>query len=423
MFRKELLFILLLSALVRLPWLFTVPMQEAPDEYAHWWVVEFIRTNWALPDYNQIMSAGASAVYGSLPQLGYLPHILLSAGFPASESSLFSRLGSLLAGIVTVWAAYWTGNEMFPDKRFLKLCFVFLIVFHPQLIFVHAYTNNDSTAAALCSLIFLAMIRLVKNGPTMARCLLIGVLLGFLALCKYTGATVGVVAVLAVVASARMHKSPRALLAKCLGIIVLMPAAVSGVWFWRNNQVFPGDFLGTHTMYETWAETFGRRHNYYLSPWKVIKQKEWWSGIFHSFWGLFGYMNRFLPRPVYSLYQAFMALSVMGWLKSCLSRSNLPESGRAAGEDAAIYILMAVAVVLNLLAVIWASTGNLGGPQGRYLFPSEIPVMLILLAGLNKLAGKHSRYLVGAFVVFNAVVAIGAWFMLYSIYGLHSRPY
>lgn len=60
---------------VRLPWIFMVPMQEAPDEYAHYWVIKFLREHWRLPSAVEVHAGGPSAVYGSLPQLGYLPHV------------------------------------------------------------------------------------------------------------------------------------------------------------------------------------------------------------------------------------------------------------------------------------------------------------------------------------------------------------
>lgn len=54
---------------------------------------------------------------------------------------------------------------------------------------------------------------------------------------------------------------------------------------------------------------------------------------------------------------------------------------------------------------------NLGGAQGRYLLPSEVALLALLVGGLSRL-GKFGKYVVLSLVIFNAAVCIGAFVML-----------
>lgn len=85
---------------------------------------------------------------------------------------------------------------------------------------------------------------------------------------------------------------------------------------------------------------------------------------------------------------------------------------------------MTVCLVANILAMIYASTVNLGGGQGRYLFPSEIPIMSILVAGLTSLKAPWSKTLLLSLLIFNIAVAIGATVYLFPLYGFNlARTY
>jgi hypothetical protein len=66
--------------------------------------------------------------------------------------------------------------------------------------------------------------------------------------------------------------------------------------------------------------------------------------------------------------------------------------------------------------MIWASVYNYGGPQGRYLITSEIPIQALIIGGMS-LFGKKSKWLIIAFLAFNALVCIGSWIYLFRLYG------
>ncbi len=170
---KELLLIACLAFAVRLPWLMMVPQVEAPDENTHRWVINFVAKNLSLPDSQTIKSGGSIAVYGSLPQFGYLPHILLlklvPEGLSPSLVDKLVRLASVLMGVLVVVAAYFIGQILFLPDRLAAIALPLLIVFHPQFVFVNSYANNDVTTAALSALSLLLLILCLRDGLSVRR--------------------------------------------------------------------------------------------------------------------------------------------------------------------------------------------------------------------------------------------------------------
>jgi hypothetical protein len=410
--------------MVRLPFMFTVPMVEAPDEFAHFWVLKFMRDYLRLPGAAEVAAGGPSAVYGSLPQLGYLPHVAIGLATPVHDISLFARFGSLLMGLVLLYASYQIGRLIFRDNRLLAFALPATIVFHPQLAFLHSYSNSDSTATALGAVILLLALRGINTGITVARCALIGVLMGWLALSKYSGLGVMPAIAFTLVASAVLNRQSVTKVVAALGACGAAAAAVSGWWFVRNYYEYNHDFMGTQTMYRSWATTFHREMNYSVPASHIIKSLRWWRMMFFSFWGLFGYMNKYLWRPVYFVYLGYLIAATVGGAKLlfAFAREKMRAMSRQDWESSIAWTCMALTVVLNLAAMIWASTKNLGGPQGRYLFPSEIPVIALLLLGMSGFGSRWSRVLVGSFIGFNVVVCLGSWLWLFSMYGFHARP-
>jgi hypothetical protein len=445
-FFSPLLFALcMLFAAVRLPFIFTVPMVEAPDEYAHYWVARFLSDYHRLPHAAEVFAGGPSAVYGSLPQLGYLPHLAVASLFHQNDFVLFIRFGSLAMGMVLFYCAYALGRELFPRQRLLSLALPLAVIFHPQLVFVHAYLNNDSTSSAVASVLLLLAVRSLRCGISMPLSVSIGVLTGWLALTKYSGLGILPSVAVCLIASAFINRIGigRALLN--FGTSAVIAAGLCGWWFVRNLHEFQGDLMGTKTMYLTWATTFHRELTYYLPASHIIKNIRWWRMMFFSFWGMFGYMNKYMWRPVYFIYLGYVIVAAVGFLKMVAvrvidrvqARNVMPaptigsslkdategdEAQRNSRIQTVAWSALGLSVVLNLASMIWASTTNLGGPQGRYLFTSELPVLALMIGGISLLSKKYGTRLVLSFLLFNAFVCVCVWVWLCNIYGFHGHP-
>ena len=70
-----------LCVLIRLPWAFIIPISQAPDEGAHYWVMHFIWNNCRLPGLSDAASEPGAAYYSALSTVSYIPHLISAAVF------------------------------------------------------------------------------------------------------------------------------------------------------------------------------------------------------------------------------------------------------------------------------------------------------------------------------------------------------
>ena len=400
-----------------------VPMAEAPDEVTHVWVAKFCAEQMRLPTLSDVKAAGPAAVYGSIPQFGYLPHIIALKTSCQLPQLVALRLGSLLMSVVAVIAAYFTGRWIFLTNRLLALALPYLLVFHPQFVLVGSYTNNDITASACASLVLLMLLRTLQRGLNLSISITIGCLLAWILLSKYSGLCLFPVALIFLVSAAWVHETSLLGLIFNLMAMVVPGLVLSGAWFYRNRIEFDGDITGTRTLHYIWTSTYHRRFDSYRSPLAIVLETRWWRMNFFSFWGWFGYMTRSLPRPFYYGYLTFVILAFAGGfrrLKDFAKElfngvSNSQRSGLVRPLAWLMFITLAVA---NLLTSLAASSSGIAGPQGRYLFISEIPLMALMLGGLANLPAKMIKPTVWALLLFNLSTYFYSSCYLYSLYCL-----
>lgn len=426
------MFVLLLALAVRIPFLFIVPMVEAPDEFAHFWVTRFLSENLTAPDAQQVIAGGPSAVYGSLPPFGYLPHVFFTKVIPGLDISFTERLGSIVGGMVTVFAGFKLGQILF-DKRWMQLALPVCVALHPQFVFVNAYCNSDSTACALASLLLWLSALMIWNGPRIGYAAAAGALSACLALSKFSALAVVPAAFFAVISSCWIFGLSFAQTAIRIGLFCAVGGSLCLPWFARNAAVFNGDWLGANTMRASWAKTFNRSIEP-VSLSSVLKQKVWWQQLFCSFWGVFGYQKHYLPVPFYFAYLISIVVSSVGvftQLSHLLKKKNsaILFLNRSSDDEKiflkkqAIWLSLLFSVVLSWAGLFYAAAQNLGGPQGRYLFPSEISFMSIVIAGLYGVHAKAGKWLVFTYLALNGLALFYSMFMLFSMFGMRLKPY
>lgn len=376
------------------------------------WVAQFLRDHLRLPSSQEVFAGGTPAEYGSLPQFGYLPHVLIGQFFPSSEFTFVSRFGSLVAGIPTVWAAFAVASELFSGSSFLIYALPLMIIFHPQLVFTQSYTNTDSTTTSLASIVIYLVVVSLKYGLTLRRAVLIGFLLGWTGLSKHTGLTITPAVGVGLLLSCYLNQTSLSQSIALLGAAASTFLATCGWWFVRNFYEFNGDFLGSKTMYETWAKILPRKDGKVVHPWPQLQTIGWWRFVFFDFWGLFGYMNRYLWRPVYIAYLAFVIIAVGSWLKQQKKPPDTtPEP--VAPQMKAVWIFFLLCPLCNLIGMVSVTLMNVSGPHGRYLFPSEVAIFALILAGFMRLGERPGKVLIGLLLAINACVTIGSWLAFY----------
>ena len=415
---RDLCLLAALYCAIRLPWVLTLPRTEAPDEANHLWVASFIFEHLRLPELTDIMNAGTPAVYGALPALGYLPHLIVgfcSAGLPFEE---VARFGSLLAGIPTVIAAYGLAHELFPDSKRLQWMLPLMVVCHPQLAFTQSYVNSDTAAISLSSICTYLVIRSIKRGISTRLAIVTGLLLGWAALSKHTTLALVPPMILGVMAAGLLNGAGRARSFAMCAISAGALIAVCAPFYIRNFFEFKGDVLGSKTMYELWIQILPKENGKVVHPWPSVEDRAWWRYIFFDFWGLFGYMNRYLWRPVYLAYFALSLVSLWGGANGLLQYADkLKASNRLSPERQKrlfCWCILLAAVVFNLAAMIYATASNVTGPHGRYLFPAELAVFSLMLAGLSSLGPRAEKLTTWSLVLLSAAASIIGWAVYYG---------
>lgn len=434
--RKQLYLLLLATLVVRLPWVFMVPMYEAPDENTHFYIIKYLAENLRLPGPDELSGGGQASVYVPLPQFGYIPHVLAMWSLSwLFDPSMAPRFGSFLLAPLMTFCAWWLGRQLFPSDKLCAIAVPVLTVFHPQLVLVHSYANNDITSSTLATALLCLSVKSIRDGLTIKLSFLIGVLSGWLMLTKYTGYAVLPAVAIAMLLCGWVHRMPLMKLTTCVVLAALPALAISLPWFVRNYQLYNGDFMGTQSMRRHWAALYNKQMDYYVSPFQILIDRKWWRMMYFSYWGMFGYMTRPLIKPLYWAYVVFLVLSLGGLakaasrsiqalLKTALQSQRPPAPGESSElVTVASWLVMFTCTVSNLAAMILASTGNVGGPQGRYLFTSEVPFLAGIVLGLSCLGAVWGRRLVAMLVGYNLVVYIWSFAMLYPIYGFRWKTF
>jgi hypothetical protein len=424
--------LIFITIAVRLPWLYMLPISGAPDEGAHYWVANYLATEHSLPTLASVMANPAQNYYGSLPQFGYLPHLLIALPFANSVGpveALIFRYGSLLSSILLALASFFIARELFSGQRLLLWAFPLLICFHPELVFVQSYINNDVFTAAVAAFVVYDSILILKYGYKWKYTLGLSFLLSILMLCKYSGYCILPAVVLIMVLSAAINKVKLDAVLKHVGVVAAIVAMCTSWWFVRNYFEFNHDLMGARTMFDVWAKAYGKPLAHLTYPFPVIIYKGWWQASFNSFFAVFGNMDICMPSHIYRGYFLFCLLSMLGWGKSFFEyffkRNQYSQIVNFEGQllqenktkEALIWLFLWLLFFSNFMAMAYASaTYNEGPPQGRYLFPAEIAIWAILLKGLQQWGRLAGNILISSLLAFNAYALIKSFFHLFWLY-------
>lgn len=427
-----------IAIIFRIVWTFSVPISEAPDEGAHFWVVEFLRIHLSFPAPADINDQPDIAYYGALPPFGYLPHLLIQTILFFINPLIAARFGSIMAGGFMLAAVWYAGKEIFIEKPLERLCLFATVAFHPQLVFMNCYVNNDSTACALSSWLIVLAIKFIKEGLSLKISIFSGLLLSWLLLSKFSSYGILPAFAIAILTGMFIHKQPVSTLIKNVAAILAFPCLLSAWWFARDAIVF-ADPTGIKTMLKVYLNHYQVKPQLY--NWPIVNNPNWRFTVFISFWGLFGNMDRLMGSTLYRIYELIPAISLLGWLSNIVRNvltQNIPKntlpsftSGKEGGlsdkESNHVQkwlwftlLMFSLSQFLALLASSTSINAN-GAPQGRYLFPAEIANFALLIAGLSSLPSRGGRLLCVAFAVFNLIALFFSTKLVFDLYGFSTN--
>jgi hypothetical protein len=395
--------------LTRLVFVYCLPMGDAPDELCHYTVAEFLKDHYRLPSATEVEAGGQAFVYGSLPALGYLPNAicgwLANLISPELPFRLVSRWATLLCGFPGVVAAFFLGRELFQAK-YLAFLLPLLVVFHPQLVFTESYTNTDAVVNSLCSINFYILVRAYRLKLAVREAFSIGFLTALACLSKTNALSLVPAFIFAIFCTSSSAFSSVSAFLGVMGIC-LAP------YYWRNYCEFHGDWLGSATMYNTWKEILPIENGVVKHPWPKLISIAWWRFLLFDFFGLFGLMDKYLWRPFYLLFAGGILVSLWGHFKFLWCNSKICNL-RAVRRSP--YVFFAVALLFNLLATVYVTLSNTSGPHGRYLFPCELPILALILAGFERMGRKPCFWLSLGLLLLFAMALGSGWYSSYSMH-------
>ena len=275
-----------------------------------------------------------------------------------------ARLVALCFGVLTVYATYRLTLEIFPDRLMLAVLAAAFVAFLPQFIFISSAASNDSTAAAWCAVVLWFTVRVMRQGFSVLRVVVLGLALGLAALSKVSALGLWPIVLLAV-AVFRTEQQPKFLtrLVWAAGA-ALIAVALTGPWFLRSAVVF-GDALGTTThLAMPWARAEA------LSLSVALSQV---PGTLNSWWLSFGWGNILAPAWIYLALNVLLLLGLAGavyWVIVAHDRRI---------ERWGLLILLAWLMLIVAAFVRWIQL--LDAALGRLLFPAISAAAILIVVG------------------------------------------
>lgn len=348
----------LAGAVVPAAWAVSLPFDGGPDERAHYEIAAWMAQHGRLP----LLGADVAIALGPAgnavdPYATHPPLAAVLAAFAVRWSSLdpllAARLPSVLAMAGVPLVAWLLAGRLLGPRA--AVVAALLVALLPQAGFVGGYVNADALGALSGALVLWRLVAGMRDGWTAPRSAWLGVACGVALLSRLTAWPVVAVAGLVLLASRRGRP---ALVAA--GACLL----VAGWWLAWNAAQY-GEPTGALTLGRAIPPMQAAERAAMLT---VAGLAAWWATTAGSFVACFGYMDRWLPAPVY-------------WLALLAGLAALPGLRRLDGPEGALLAAVAAVAAFSLLV----SLARDYQPQGRYLFPALAAVAVLLARGWSVL--------------------------------------
>lgn len=410
--------LLLFATLNALLWSFVrIPGSGGPDEKSHFGVVEQMVATGELPrftPYEPGHFAGgpvrAQVAYELTPNFTAVPVAVVIAILGSADYEFnvhIARLFMVALYPVTLWYAYLTLRILFSSSSIAPLWGLTVMATVPMFTLVHTYYTNDAPAIAASTIATYALIRAHRSRFTTTDTLLLGFTLALVALHKYTGFLLFPVTVVTLIW--HFYRRPIALIRKAV-IVIGIATAIASWWYVRNWTLY-GDPFGVSFTQAAVDASGGapippRARG--LSPIDFATKTNWLVENFATFWAGYGTQRLKLPGAAYLSFAALTIAAAIG-LAARVARSLWLK--RADKTSPALFILVFLHFGLWMVS-FWSSYAVDVALSGRYVFPSFVAFVALVVSGMSML----SRYvpissLAAAATIPIMLAANGAYFV------------
>jgi len=268
--------------------------------------------------------------------------------------------------------ALWSATRDLTGRRSVAQAAAFLPLLIPQLGFIGGAVTNDGLAIAAAAVLAAVLVRLMTAGPSTRRLVAVAVATGATFWTKGTALTlIPAVPVALAVAHHRFgDRRPKAFLWRWVrdSALVLGASFALGGWWWALNLLRYGRVQPS--AYE--APTLKGAPVLSLGDFTDVFERR----VSSSFIGDIGLLEAPMPAALTTgLSICFLVLMAVGLV-----------SRRRVGERVVFFLDFALTLGV-LFATTYAGhriTHNLPGLQGRYLFVTLVPILVLVAVGLDR---------------------------------------
>lgn len=355
--------VILIGFFCRVVFALMTPMFLAPDEQLHWAYISHLWHERSFPIKGQ-----GEALDGEFTQPP--SYYLLAAGVHGilrtvihGTDVLLLRLFSILLWLVTAGALLKLLDHLGYRKEPIGILTFSLFCLLPSYTFLSAMVNSDSLLIALGGVAYGVMAAPKRRGQSV----LLGIVIGLALLTKMHAVVYLVAAVgFSLIEALRRRESFYSSLFQAI-VIVAVALLLLSPWMIRNLRVY--------------GELTGVMHDQPLKEWNSSARalQETATRISQTFWSASGLKNNVRFLPILGMHVTFLSLAglVYGVLKRRKSLETLLQGPSMSFVGASV-----LAILLNLALAV-AFSLFYGQPQGRYLFPSLIPISFLTALGLK----------------------------------------
>jgi 4-amino-4-deoxy-L-arabinose transferase-like glycosyltransferase len=399
-------------------YVWTIPLFDGPDEYAHFAYIGYLAQEKQLPRLDEAsarishqliqqppffyamttLAVGwlpiREALAGAVPNpylekgLSYRAYLTLPDAAPESRWAPYgARLVSLLGATLAVLGTWMLVRRLLPQAAWAAYVAAALVGFNPQFLFSAATITNDTWAAALpVWALWLALA--ADTSPRPWRIWAgVGALVGAAALTKYSA--LAVMMPLVIVALLQCRSCGWRYLAQSAVSGSLGFGVVAGWWFAYTGLVY-GEAI-------PFAQMVALQSRMAWSPPLDWRDETLWRGVrwlLRSYWGVFGY-GIIAPAAYHGVVQNMLLVAIMGYgawaVRSLFDRTS---GFGVALLLASSWFVMAFASLLNWMRLMRYTD------QGRLLFPVAPALAILIMLGWLAWMSRRMQ-------PWGAVVAIG----------------
>lgn len=392
---KKVLWLILFLSLVRgVCYVIQIPPWQSPDEVNHFIIVRelykngFVSLQLADPDrlvLEEVNKSMEEFYFNEIsPNTPVLPnkeerpplYYIIAFGFlkllnieGLITQFYFCRVLSLVFGIATIWITYIASSLVFENNTKTPVLAALLVSLIPQFTMISSSVNPDSLVNFLCSLFLMLMIKIVLEKYNNRTTLFSAIVL-FLALLAKRASFVLIPIWLFI---ALMLKKDKKIFA-VIGI-----ACIGALFF--TKTLFPNVLVNILDPAKELVLAFQKKSP---PPGGWVKFNE---HIFVSFFGVFGWLKFPFPGIYYYLIALPIAVLIILLIYSFLTNTLVTQKQKLfSSVFSPINLMLCVFLIITYITIFIVYGVRYHTPaQGRYLFPAIIPLIILLISGLNQL--------------------------------------